>query len=315
MRAVVCFKDTKLAALYFDRVIPVAFKRLQGTGSDIVIEFPEPIPSRALVNIVFDQPPSISEGDRYQFLGRVVDGWHEFQTRTRRYRSWENSVKSSVEDEYADIQLMYLRNDTVESLGSIRNQFSSYAKSLGAEAADVLIPDGFDGLSQGPEEPTVTIAKIPLINPASASWEQIVEIRTDPSSRASLQRMRSFLSTNYTDKPRAFIEDDLASRIDDYSQAAKKHGLDMAISSVSTLLDAKNLHAAAAAGIVSTFAGGPVAGLTAAVVVEVAGVSLELARQQVSIRDWKSRHELAYLIKVMGSFPLASNPSLQARRP
>ena len=46
MTSVVCFKDVKQSALYFDRILPVSFRRMQGMGTDIVFEFPERILNR-----------------------------------------------------------------------------------------------------------------------------------------------------------------------------------------------------------------------------------------------------------------------------
>lgn len=108
------------------------------------------------------------------------------------------------------------------------------------------------------------MANIDLIDTNNASWDQIVEVRNDIDSRKKLQRLRVFLTKNYKNESRNFIEDDIAKGLDDYEVARKKHGFDTVVSSLSILLDAKNIHSAAAAGIGAAFLGGPIAGITSA---------------------------------------------------
>src|SRR5258707_649220 len=107
MRTVVSFGDLKQAALYFDRALPIAFRRAQGTGDDIVFEFPEHIPSRALISLVFDEH-DVSETVRLTRVGQVLNSWSDFSAAVAGHRSGRTG--SSFEDDYEDLRLAYLEN-------------------------------------------------------------------------------------------------------------------------------------------------------------------------------------------------------------
>ncbi|NRF68994.1 hypothetical protein HLB44_18530 [Aquincola sp. S2] len=137
-----------------------------------------------------------------------------------------------------------------------------------------------------------------LINTASASWEQIIEVRQDGESRRRLQRLRAFLDEKYAGKSLAFVEDDLASRLDEYDQARRKHGFDTATGSLSALVDAQSLQAAASAGIATALLGGPWVGASSAAIVELGKVAIEFAKRKRAMVDWQASHPLAYLVEL-----------------
>lgn len=295
MQSVICFKDLKAAALYFDRVLPVSFRYMAGTGSGIVANFPEPIPANALVDIVFDQIPS-SKDEHYRLFGRVVDGWGDFANRVQRYRTTKND--SSVNDDYNDLHEAYLHDAAIEGLSPVRQQFSQFAESLGIHASAVLLPSDARAAAPIGEDPVVRVAGLGLIDVNRATWEQIVEVRRDPKSRIQLQRLRSFLTEKYSNKSLAFIEDDLAQRISEYDRVRRKHGFELVTGSISALLDSSNLQAAAASGLAFAFLGGPWLGASAATVIELGKASLEFAKRRRTIVDWQDSHELAYVVEL-----------------
>lgn len=294
MRSVVCFKDLKTAALYFDRVLPVAFRQMSGTGSDIVASFPEPIPAAALVNIVFDRVPS-TRAEHYTLFGQIVDGWGDFANRVQRYRT--RRFDSSLHDDYEDLYEAYLRNAVIEEFGPVRHHFSEFAASLGVRASAVLIPSSADADGTD-EDPIVRVSGLGLVDISRASWEQILELRRDSKSRIHLQRLRSFLTEQYSHKSLTFIEDDLAQRINQYEDVRRKYGFEMVTGSISALLDASNLQAATAASLAAAIIGGPWVGASAAVLIEVGKASLEFAKRRRAMVDWQSSHELAYILEL-----------------
>jgi hypothetical protein len=294
MRTVVCFREVKQAALYFDRVLPIAFRSMAGTGNDIVTDFPEPVPSRSLVNIVFDKLPQ-TDAERYSELGRIVDTWGSFANRIHGYR--KTCVESSAVDDYEDLHRAYLEDVRDKDDVPIRAHFREFATKLAVGPLSVLLPTGQGSTEALNEDPIATLAGLSLVDVENASWEQIVELRTDLDARRKLQRLRAFLTEKYSGKSRAYLEDDLASRIDDYERASQKHGFDLVSGSISVLLDAQNIQAAAAAGIASSLLGGPWVAVSAAAFVEVGKFAIEFAKRRRTMVDWQASHELAYLIE------------------
>lgn len=294
MRAVVCFQDLKTASLHFDRVLPVAFQRMAGTGNDIVTEFPDPVPSRALINIVFDK--AADEGsERYTEFGRIIDGWDEFRQDTHAY--WRASTKRPDSADYAALEEAYLLNATAPGSKPLRHFFARYAASLGITSPDVLLPTFSGSYPTANEDPVVRLSQVQLVDANRASWEQILALRSDAQARLRLQRLRAFAETNYTGKSISYVEDDLASRIDEYEQARKKHGFEVITGSLSALLDANNLHAAVGATLAAAILGGPLAAMSAAACIELGKFSLEFAKRKRTMVDWATSHPLAYLVE------------------
>lgn len=294
MRTAICFRDIKAASLYFDRVLPVAFRQMAGTGTDIVTEFPEPIPSRALINVVFDKTPEQGP-QRYTDFGKVIEGWDAFFKEAQPYLA--QSRASSLDMDYDVLVDSYIRNSAILGRRPLRALFADYANSLGIRQPDVLLPSTDISSQSSDEDPVIRLCRLPLIDADSASWEQIIELRSDREARTRLQRLRAFAQTNYQGKPASFIEDDLSARIDEYELTSKKHGFELVTGSLTTLLDSTNIQATAGAALAAAFVGGQIAALSAAVCIELGKFSLEFAKRRRTMVDWFDSHPLAYLIE------------------
>ncbi|WP_154641307.1 hypothetical protein [Burkholderia cenocepacia] len=294
MRTVLCFRDIKAASLYFDRVLPVAFMKMTGTGNDIVTEFPEPVPSRALINIVFDKTSERGAG-RYTDLGRVIDSWHSFAKEARPYLS--QSSRSSNEFAYDVLAGAYIRNAAALGSRPLRDLFADYATSLGIKQMDVLLPSTDPAAQNADEDAVVSLCHLSLIDAERASWEQIEELRSDQQARTRLQRLRAFAQTNYQGKPVSYIEDDLSARIEEYELASSKHGFDLVTGTLSTLLDSTHLQATVGAALAAAIVGGPIAAVSTAACIELGKVSLEFSKRKRVMADWHKSHPLAYLIE------------------
>lgn len=295
MRSVVCFQDLKSAALYFDRVLPVAFRRMAGTGTDIVTEFPEPIPSRALINIVFDMEAKAGN-ERYTEFGRVIDGWDQFRKEAHPYL--KQSARSSAETDYSDLHAAYLADASAPGTRPLRKIFAEYASTLEVRDAAVLLPSSNSSTCSGFEDSIVSLSGVSLIDPDRATWEQIIELRSDFDSRRRLQRLRAFVTENYVGKSRAYVEDDLSSRLDEYQQVKRKHGFESVVGSIGSLVDSSNIQAATSAGLATALLGGPWAGISSAVLIEVGKVAIEFAKRRRAMVDWRNSHPLAYLVQL-----------------
>ncbi len=310
MTSVVCFKDVKQAALYFDKILPVSFRKMQGTGTDMVFEFPEKIPSRAMVNIVFDDN-TINDSDRqrYNAIGQVIDQWDKFRKKTSDY--WRPSSYSSVDESYDDLSIAYLENRNHQTLGPIRAHFKEYARSLGLKSSDILLPTEVGNNEAGPLEAVLSLTNLRLIDVGQASWDQIVEVRNDIESRKKLQRLRVFLSSNYLNKSSSYIEDDISTGLEDYNIARKKHGFDTVVSSLSIILDSKNIQSVAAAGIGAAFFGGPMVGISSVAAIELGKFAIEFSKRRKAMIDWQATHNLAYLVDIKSKLDNCPNKEIQ----
>jgi hypothetical protein len=296
---VICFAGLKHAALFFDRVLPISFKQLRG-GFNKETEFliPEPIPMFAFSHVVFgtDQPTGMFK--RFSHLSSFMDQWEEFIKTIDPFRL--TTAKSSVDDDYSDVQDLYLQNVLLGDGRSIRQVFQSFAKNLGVDFASVLLDNSTS--DNGFEYPSMTLLNLPMIDAENAEWEQIIELRKNTKAKSKLRRLRLFLHNNYSGKPLSYVEDDLLSRIEEYDTTRRALGFNATISSLGILLDSKSLQIAGAGGLAAMLFGGPIAGLSTAVVIEIGKFSLELARHRHKIREFENGHQLAYLVDARSKF-------------
>ena len=78
---------------------------------------------------------------------------------------------------------------------------------------------------------------------------------------------------------------------------SKKFGLKTKLSSLSMLLDAKALQTSAGAGLIAGLFGGPLAGLSVALAIEIGKIAINFAEKQHELETWKAGHDLAYIFE------------------
>jgi hypothetical protein len=295
----ICFGDLKQAALYFERVLPFGFRRLygQGPGKDVVLEIPEAVPGRALVNVMFGSSPKDQE-EKWRLLGSYLDALQGFARATTPVRV--GGPKVSDVDDYRDLKEAYLSDGSSDAGLRIRSAFQKLSGNLGITNAAVVLDDQ-DHFGTEWTYPTLSLHGVPMIDTSSTDWEQIIEIRNDAEARRRLRNLRLFLTDTYTGKDRAYVEDDLLRRLDDYDAAHKQLGLKSTIGTLSLLLDAKTLQATAAAGVAGAIFGGPIGAAVAAGAVEIGKVSLEFAETRAAIKEFERGHPMAYVVEARRS--------------
>jgi hypothetical protein len=304
--AVLCFENFKDAALYFDRVLPLNMGRMRGDSGvgDILVGYPEEVPSSALSHLVDG-----IEGNTktYSHATRIIEftsaRWADFARKAEPYaRLWGGAGRRDETDQaetlnqYEKLRSSYLANDELPGHQPIRAIFQEYARSLGFEEICVSVPSRTAAVATS-ADPSLTLSQLKLVDTTTADWRQIIELRKDKVSHQRLIRLRLFMHSNYTDRTFAFIEDDLARRIDEYEEAAKKHGFKTMLSSLTVLFNAKDVQASLGAGLVAGLFGGPLAALGTGLAVEVGQIAVHVAERLHEMRDWRSGHELAYLIE------------------
>jgi hypothetical protein len=148
------------------------------------------------------------------------------------------------------------------------------------------------------EEVAVTLATLDLVDTTCASWEQITEFRRDPVSRTKLRRLRVFAADSYAGKSRAYVEDDLLRRLDDYDETVRRWGFETRHAVLTTLLNSKSLLAVAGVSLLSVLFGAPTlagAGALAGAAVEIGRVSVEVSRRRFALRSALRDNPVSYI--------------------
>lgn len=146
---------------------------------------------------------------------------------------------------------------------------------------------------------TAALINIAMVEEEQLSWDQIKEFRKDSKARTKYRRLVRWVDDELKKKKRspAEIEDLIATRLDDYEWAMKKHGLKASVGALSCLLDPKFLGATSATIAAGAMAGG---GVWAA----LAGSTLAVGRAAVSFgttfidgldQRRKTNYEVAYV--------------------
>lgn len=285
----ITFDNLKGAALYFDRIIPLAFRSLRGDRDGIFVDVPEPVPLDVAAKLIFgDTAP------KHLVVSYLDNYWQPFM---QSLAPLVQPRRSTDPEAYSDLKYLYLTDAKFADGTSIRGQFRRLAENIGIDKYSVVLPvlDPFDSFSES--YACLALTQVPLIDTSAASWEQIWELRSDVDAISRLRRLRLFFFENYIGKPRDYIEDDLLRRLDDYEFARRKHGFDAVTAAFRILLDAKTLQAAAVASLTAALFGGPIASVSAGATVELGKLLLEVSTRRAEIKNLSASHDLAYLIE------------------
>lgn len=285
---VISLGDSKQAALYFDRVVIVDPAEQMG-----VMGLPGQL-SEGAYKLLF------GEADSEQDLLRYNYAFQEYRkslslpgmsfSRIGNTDYFESNTRKKLLDGY-------LNNETTDNGTNIREALANFAGQMGIDVYSVLLPSHYRDSNQASDDDmSLTLANIPLIDTSKASWEQIFELRKDTRALGKLRKLKMFLQDNYEGKGKDYIEDDLAMRLDKYSDVCSDHGLETSLSLLSMVLDARRLQTAIAGGVAATLLGSPLVGLSAAVSIELGQVVLEVAKKKHSFTRLKRDHELGYII-------------------
>jgi hypothetical protein len=298
--AILCLNNFKEAALYFNQVLPLNMGRMRGDPDvgDILIGYPEEIPSAALSHLVDGvEGNTITFSHATRIMELCMTKWSEFSTKVSPYAKLgpPNPSRGRMHDPAVEHQKLfkaYLANEQQEGEVPVRKAFADFARSLGVQSYAVAVPLDPQGTNA---DPCLTLSGLKLIDAESADWRQILEVRKDQASRRKLARMRLFLHSNYQDKSASFIEDDLLRRVDDYESTSKKFGFNTLTSSLGMLLDARSLQSSVGAGIVGALLGGAGVGVLTAAAVELGKIAINVAEKRHEMQSWQAGHELAYI--------------------
>lgn len=299
-RNVICFDHFRTAAVHFNRVIPfdtsVVIEAIFGTEwSDKNLEkYKSTQELQELMQTISNDSKVFWE----MVFGSSKKLAFEF------HLDWEDSINEFsrviLRDSWRDELEEYDKSRIIKSLQGqteeTKESYQHFLHVLGIPSASLFLSDSTEFLYDSSNTNIMaTIAGIPLVNAEQASLLQIRQLREDTNAQRKLRNLRLFLFQNYTGKPKSFIEDDIHKRMDEYYAAASKHGFDIFESSLTCLIDAKSIQATIAGGLIGWLLGGPVVGITSGLTVEIASLSLTLARGIRELRLFRKQHDLAYI--------------------
>lgn len=279
----VALGDLKNAVLYFDEVVPVdlGIEWLLGqiaveTGRMDLDRF------RAAFRDLMEHMLHILP---QRFRGNAEFGEHLLRVNNAMYNVWAKKIIRRFDlspclpgvsnDEYQRID-----DYAPEAYFQFIYKFGLAGWPLAAAEGPIL--NAAVDSEPGHSSALVTLSGLNLLSARDAPWEQVLELRRDAEARRRLRRLRLFAYENYAGKSKAFIEDDILSRIEDYELVTRRLGLERVQGALSVVANSKLTAGALAGTLVSAFLGEPLPVLIASgatIAFEVGRFALELRRQ------------------------------------
>ena len=145
---------------------------------------------------------------------------------------------------------------------------------------------------------TLHIPHVRVIDTNKISLKQILALREDETIMRQMRRFRLFAYEQYKGRDKAFIEDDIQKRLDDYSEAVKSSGFETTVKTLSFLFDSKLLFGACATSAVSLLLSNPqlaIGAFTAGAVVELGKLSLVFAKEKHALAEICRENPISYL--------------------
>jgi hypothetical protein len=155
--------------------------------------------------------------------------------------------------------------------------------------------------SKSNEIPFLALRNLRIINPSKLTWELVLDFRKDSEATSKIRRLRHFLETNYANRSKNYIEDDLAIKIDDYQSALKKWGFETKVGIIGILLKSKAVFGAVATSFAFALSGNTAlstAPLATGLLLDTGNVALELVKRSKERAELKRNNPFDYLIEL-----------------
>jgi hypothetical protein len=144
-------------------------------------------------------------------------------------------------------------------------------------------------------EVCISLATKSIIKVDSLDWKQIMEFRRDREAREKLRRFRLFASANYVGKSKAYVEDDILRRMDEYEAIVKQWRFETVEGAYNMLFSPKMLGTGAGA-LLSNLFGAPLpAVLMAGAAIELGRFAIYLSKQYFTLRKTLKENPVSYL--------------------
>ena len=177
--------------------------------------------------------------------------------------------------------------------------FYEFMKEFSLENAPIVFPNiSIPNSDSESDDIAVTISSLHLIDVSKTTWEQIAEFRQDKEAKKKLRHLRLFAFENYAGKSRAYIEDDLYSKISEYNEQVRRWGFETKYSVITTLLNSKTLASAFGGSLISTLFDSPITAVASAafgLAVEIGKISFEISHKRFELRNVLKDNPVSYI--------------------
>lgn len=290
-KTAISYGGTKEAALYFENVIPI-FLFL-----DIVleVEFKElmSLPQSSAMKLLIEKRMPFDNllPNSMRIGGKDFDSYHDLNSDLLKVLGIGDGNENNLSSKTPMSEII---NSNSVAVNSRVEKFLNLV-NLGDVAH---VTDENFVSAKGDTDIGVILSGLKLVDADAIPIEKLVEFRLDKNSVASLRALRLFCMTNYNGKSKAFIEDDLMHRIDEYENVAKKWKFQTMECGFTTLFTSKSLAGSFGGATISAISGMPIAASLTAVagaVWEIGKVSLAISSKAFEGRAALKSNPVSYV--------------------
>lgn len=311
----VAFGNLKDALLFFDYVIPMnltgefmglrphrggnggAIRKTKEPTMDDYNELVEVFGEPNALTLLY--PPPLANHPNFQKIANVFDGaLFSYMVNAvygkDAYRTYVDNLSAVVELEsptsprqvaptIEDIQILFNRIVTDFNLQGMPIDCTQYTLPVEDEPA---------------VENSLLVHEVTVIDTEKVSFQQIMEFREDPEVMKRMRNFRLFAYESYQGKDRAFIEDDLQKRFEEYTETVRASRFETRVSTLSSLMNSKLLLGSLATSAASLLMGNPqlaIGAFSAGATLEFGKIVLEFARRSNAMCKISSQNSISYI--------------------
>lgn len=154
------------------------------------------------------------------------------------------------------------------------------------------------GSAEVPHTNALTVQEIPMINTEKIGFSQIMEFRKDRETMKKMRNFRLFAYQQYAGKDKAYVEDDIQKRYEDYMEALRLSGFETATKMLTSLISSKLLMGALATSTASLLLGNTqlaIGAFGSGAILEIGKLSLQFAQQKQAMATICRENPISYI--------------------
>lgn len=197
----------------------------------------------------------------------------------------------------------------------IKNRLPEYMDSLhivlssvGEPIIEIIGAPKINVTEQLEPDLDIAISGLKVVDADSLSWKQILEFRKDKESQRKLRNYKLFLSDNYEEKSKQYIEDSLSTKIEEYEKTIKEWGMESVEATLDVVFSSKSLITLTAIGLATSFGAVPAltVGTTTAITLAsavgsfftIGKLSIGINKRHRELREFRINDPVSYLIDI-----------------
>lgn len=268
----------KSAALYFDYVIPI----------NLGAEFAEhgsferfPTELAALLRSLRDLiPPSFRNSEEFARRLAIVNK-----------ETTELMLSASRQIPKADCHYE-------QQAAATRAAIYGFIDEFGLSSAPLDCRSSLFEQEVGNQTSLTLLISLNIIDAEKVPWQAIMELRKDLEAQERLRRLRMFMYENYNRKSKAFVEDDILTRISEYEREAQRWGLEMTHSTLNTVLGSRLLGGSVVGSLISVLTGAHTLAVFGSIglgTLELGRITIEVVKRRSALIDLERRNPVSYI--------------------